>query len=101
MSDKTGFFKTLMDFSFSSLIAPKVVKFLYVVAIIACAFASLSVVIGGFAGSVASGFLLLIFSPVFFVLMVIMARIYLEIIIVIFRIAEDLRKIANASDTKK
>ncbi len=101
MSDKTGFFKTLMDFSFSNLIAPKVVKFLYVVGIIVCAFTSLSMVVTGFATSVASGFLLLIFSPVFFVLMVIMARIYLEIIIVIFRIAEDLRKIANASEAKK
>lgn len=101
MSDKTGFFKTLMDFSFSALIAPKVVKFLYVVCIIACAFASLSVVITGFATSIASGFLLLIFSPVFFVLMVIMARIYLEIIIVIFRIAEDIQQIAKASEAKK
>jgi len=100
MTDKTGFFKTLMDFSFSSLIAPKVVKFIYVIAIIACALSSLSIVITGFTTSVASGFLLLIFSPVIFVLMVIMARIYLELIIVIFRIAEDIQKIARASEKK-
>jgi len=101
MSEKTGFFKTLMDFSFSNFIAAKVVKFLYVICIIGCAFASLSVVISGFVNSIASGFLILIFSPVLFVFLVIISRIYLEIIIVIFRIAENIQDIAKAAEIKK
>ena len=90
MNEKKGFFGSLFDLSFSEFVTTKIIKFLFVLAIIGSAIGALIVVIIGFAsGSVTAGILLLLLSPVVFIVYVLLSRIWLELIIVIFRIAEN------------
>jgi hypothetical protein len=90
-----SFFGSLFDFSFSSFITPKIIKILFVIGLILTAIFTLFLIIFAFIGSIASGVVVLIFSPVIFLLYVLAVRIYLELLIVIFRIQGDIAKIAE------
>ena len=79
----------LFDMSFSEFITTRVIKFLYILGIIVAAIVTLSLIIGGFARGAGMGILMLLFSPVVFLLYVFLARIWCEIVIVLFRIAEN------------
>ncbi len=92
-----SFFGSLFDFSFSSFITPKIIKILFVIGLILTAILTLFIIIFAFIGSIASGVIALIFSPVIFFLYVLAVRIYLELLIVIFRIQSDIAKIAERS----
>jgi len=86
-----GFFKSLFDFSFSTFITSRVIKILYILFVLGATLAALTMIIGGFARGAGTGlFTLLIGAPLVFLIWVIGARVSLEIIIVIFRIGEDL-----------
>ncbi len=87
--ENRGFFGSLFDLSFTEFVTTRVIKFLYVLSIIAAGLMALATVIGGFAGGAAGGLLALVISPVVFLLSVLMARVWLEVIIVLFRIAEN------------
>ncbi len=87
--ENKGFIGSLFDLSFTEFVTTRVIKVLYVLAIIMAALVTLALVITGFAGGVGGGLLALILSPVVFLLYVLMARIWLEVIIVLFRIAEN------------
>ncbi len=84
-----GFFGALFDLSFSSFITTKIIKVLYVLAIIIAGLAALAYVIVAFAADPALGLLTLdILAPLGFLLYVIYTRVFLELLIVIFRIME-------------
>ena len=91
-----GFFGRLFDLSFNEFITTKIIKVLYVLSMIGAGFWALSVLFTGFAtksfGSVVGG---LVGAPIAFVLCVILARIWLETLIVLFRIAENTAKMAG------
>jgi hypothetical protein len=96
MENSSGFFQSLFDFSFSYFITSKIIKLLYALSICFAGITALSMIIGGFTSSFLTGLLtLLIAAPVVFLLMVIYSRVILEIIMVIFRIAEDAHEIAQ------
>jgi Domain of unknown function (DUF4282) len=86
-----GFFASLFDVSFSSLITTKVIKAVYVISMIVIGFAALVFIIAaavsddGGAGAVIFA---LIVVPIFALLYLIYTRIILEVIIVLFRIME-------------
>ncbi len=87
--DTKGFFASLFDISFSSLITTRVIKVLYVISLVVIALAALFFIIAAFASSPAAGVVtLLIIAPLFSLLYVIYTRVILEFIIVVFRIAE-------------
>ncbi len=100
MKDPKGFLAALFDLSFSDFITVKIIKILFLIAIVLSAFAALAVVIAGIAGGVATGLVALIVSPFVFLLNVLWARIYLELIMVAFRIAENTQKMADAKKSK-
>jgi hypothetical protein len=84
-----GFMGSLFDFSFSSFVTTKIVKVLYVLAIVVFGLAALAYI--GFAFSVSVGFgllMLVIIAPLTFLLYVIYTRVVLELFIAIFRIME-------------
>ncbi|OGL43944.1 MAG: hypothetical protein A2161_09890 [Candidatus Schekmanbacteria bacterium RBG_13_48_7] len=89
MNEDNGFFASLMDFSFKEFITTRIVKFLYFIAILFAALVSLGLIVRGFSLSMVRGILFLIISPLIFIVYVILARVWLEIVIVIFRIAEN------------
>lgn len=97
ITDAGGFFNALFDFSFSSFITTRIIKVLYILSIVAIGLGALGIFITlasrGAAGIIGG----LILAPIFFVLYVIFARVWMEIIIVIFRIAEYAGEIARNS----
>lgn len=89
-----GFFAALFDTRFDSLITPSLIRFLYVVAIVLIGLGMLAVIIAGFAENAGTGVLLLIFAPIGALLYVIVTRLWLELIIVAFKIREATEEVA-------
>ncbi len=99
MGDK-GFFGSLFDFSFSEFITPRIIKLLFVLAIIVSGIAALVMFFAGIATGGAGAFLAIIGAPLLFLLYVIMARVWLEVIMVMFRIADNTDKLAERGDNQ-
>jgi Domain of unknown function (DUF4282) len=84
-----GFFGSLFDVSFSSLVTTRVIKVLYVLSMIIIGLFALFFVVAAFSNSVAGGIIvLLIVAPLAALLYLIYVRVLLELVIVIFRIWE-------------
>jgi hypothetical protein len=87
-----GFFGSLFDISFTSFITTKIIKFLYVLALIIVGLFALIFVVAAFRASAAAGvFTLVILAPLLSLIYIVYARVTLELIIQIFRIVELLR----------
>jgi len=95
MKDPKSFLGALFDFSFSQFVTTRIIKVLFGLAIFLAAVATIFYIAGSFASSVPLGILILILSPVIFLIYVILARVWLEVIIVLFRIAEHVGEIAK------
>ena len=96
-----GFFSALFDFSFSEFITTKIIKFIYGLNIVIAGLVTLIMIFSQFGhGKVLAGIGMLIISPIAFLLWVCLSRIYLELVIVIFRIAENTRDIARLAQAK-
>ena len=91
---KVVFLQTLFDCSFNQFVSPKIMKFLYGLSILSAGLIALLFVIVGFNVSSWFGiFALLIGAPLIFLLTVIYSRVLLEMILVIFRIADHMANI--------
>lgn len=87
----TGLIGALFDMSFRSFVTPRVIQLVFVLQMIILAIALLGMVASAFTQGAGMGLLLLLLSPVLFLIGVLAARIYLELVIVLFRIYETLR----------
>jgi len=91
---KIDFLRTLLDFSFSQFVGLKIVKFLYGLSILFAVLLALSFIVAGFNASTWLGILaLLIGAPLTFLLTVISSRVLLEMVLVIFRMADRMENI--------
>jgi Domain of unknown function (DUF4282) len=94
-----GFFGSLFDFSFDNFIAPKLVKFLYVLSLIIITIVAIIVVVGGLValgnGS-AVGLLSIILAPLVWLIYLVGARLWLEFFVVVFKISDDLKDIRDS-----
>jgi uncharacterized protein DUF4282 len=89
-----GFFGSLFDYSFSSYITPRIIKVLYVLATILVALWTLVIILIAFKASSGLGIAtLLIGGPIYFVIMMIGARLTLEFLSAFFRIHGDVQEI--------
>jgi hypothetical protein len=90
-----GFVGSLFDFSFTSLVTPKIIKVLYILFTIWTAIIGLSILVIGFrTGGVWGGlFVLIIIEPVFILLTLGIYRVVLEMFMVVFRIYEETKQI--------
>ncbi len=93
-------FAPLLDFRFTKFITVKIIQVLYLVGIAVSALYIFAGVIGAFQIGVVYGLFALIMSPLAFLLSVLILRVYLELIAVIFRIAENTSRMAG-TDTKQ
>ncbi len=105
MNDPKGFFAALLDFSFSEFITTKLVKILYVLLLIIIALFFLggigTAVVSIFSrGGFARGLGLLCGTPIITLIYVILARAWTELIIVVFRIAENTTELAEQGRRK-
>ncbi len=86
----------LFDMSFSEFITIKMIKFFYIIAILSSAISALVLGFSGFFESFLTGiFTLLIAAPLSFLIMVLWARMFLELVVVVFRIAENTTELAK------
>ena len=91
-----GFFGSLFDYSFSSFVTPRIIKVLYVLATILISLWTLFLVAAAFNVSEGAGAVtLIVFGPLFFVLSMIYARVFLELVIVFFRINGNVQEIRD------
>lgn len=90
---------SLFDFSFSKFVTTSLIRILYAVFVILAGLAAVVWIIIGVtmlgSESNGTGLLLIILSPIAFLLLTIIIRVQLEVVIVIFRIAEYLRDMAG------
>jgi hypothetical protein len=88
-SNKFGFLHPLTDFSFHRPVTVKMMKFLYLLSILCAGLMALFLILAGFETSLWFGlFSLLIGAPVVFLLTVVFSRVFLEMILVVFRMAD-------------
>ncbi len=89
-----GFFGSLFDYSFGSYITPKIIKVLYVLATVLVALWTLALVLIAFNVSSGLGVItLLILGPFYFVVAMIYARVFLELLSAFFHIHDDVKEI--------
>lgn len=101
MNERPGFFSSLFDLSFSEFITTRIIKLLFVLLIIMSGIMALGMIVSGFASkSGAIGILALLLSPVVFLIYVVMARVWLELVIVAFRIAENTSRLVKMQEGK-
>lgn len=94
-----GFLASLFDVGFNSFVTPKVVKAVYVLVMVLTALWELALAIAAFRLNTVLGIIaLFILCPIFFVVYLALWRIVLELVMVIFRIAEDVRSIRSRGD---
>jgi hypothetical protein len=90
MQNTNGFFGSLFDLSFTSLVTTRIIKVLYVLAIIVIGIEALAWIFLGFHQSAGLGVLMLfIVAPIFGLLALIYTRVLLEVVIALFRIMEN------------
>ncbi|MGI9022195.1 MAG: DUF4282 domain-containing protein [Acidimicrobiales bacterium] len=93
-AEAKGLFKSLYDFNFSSLITTKVIRFVYALVVVVYSLVAIGLFILGLASGEASGvFGSLIVVPIAYLLYLVFTRIWMEFLIVVFRIGEDIRAI--------
>jgi len=91
-----SFFTSMFDLSFSTFITPKIIKILFVITIVLVALGALGFIATAFMSSALYGILaLLIVGPIFFIFEVILARVWMEVLIQLFRSCDYLAEIAK------
>ncbi len=98
-SSPKGFFGSLFDYSFSSFITSRIIKILYVLITVLYSLGALIVLIFGLSHGAASAIISILIVPIAWLLYMIVARVALEVLIVIFRIGEDVHVVAHPGST--
>ena len=89
MEEKRGFVASLVDLSFSEFVTTRLVPILYIIAVALAGILAVVVLLSGFMRGIVTGLISLVIAPLAFFLYVILARIWLELVIVLFRVAEN------------
>ena len=89
-----GLLRSLFDFQFTSLITLKVIRFVYLLIVVLYSVGAVFLFIAGIASGTASGiFSSLIIVPIGYLVYLTLTRIWMEILIVVFRLGDDVRAI--------
>lgn len=92
MSDDKNFFAGLFDFSFQQQLTRRIVKFLYIIGILAGGVTVVTYVVLGFQHSPAEGLINLVAGIVSLFVGILVTRLLLELALVILRIAEGIER---------
>ena len=93
--NQRGFLESLMDTRFDSLITPKLIRFLYVVSMVVLAIGTLITVVAAFADKASTGIIVLILAPLIALIYLIVVRLWLELIVVTFKIRDAAEQISS------
>lgn len=86
------FFRRLFDVSFSRFVTPSIIKLLFIVAIATASVFALFMLVAGFATIDEGGILLVLLAPLCWLLAIIYARVFLELVVILFRIESNTRR---------
>ena len=91
-----SFLSSLFDFSFQSMITPRIIKLLYILVIVGAGLTGLAMLVSGltsleFAGPTAM--VLVVLGPVSFLVTVIYGRVLLEVVVIFFKMGEEVSEI--------
>jgi Domain of unknown function (DUF4282) len=101
LASPRGFLASLFDFGFNSFVTPKVVKAVYVLAMILIALWLLAFAVTAFLVNKVLGIaVLFILCPILFIVELALCRLFLELVMVIFRIADDVRSLRVRRDPR-
>jgi hypothetical protein len=97
-----GFLGSLFDFGFTNLVTPKIIKVIYILMTVVVALYALGFLVLAFStGGVVAGLLVLIIvDPIMAVLFLSLARMTLELYMVIFRIYDEAKQIRVNTETR-
>jgi hypothetical protein len=98
--EQKSFFETLFDLSFTEFVTTRLIKLIFVLGIIFSALGALMLIAGGFRMGFGRGVIMLILSPVIFFVYVLLARVWCEMIIAIFRVAENTGRLVELQQPK-
>ncbi len=101
-SQPKGFLGALFDISFEHFITGQLISVLYILAIIFVAIGTIGGVVGGMLKLLSDfwgGVFMIIFTPLLALVYLVIVRIGLELIIVIFKIAENTKNVAAAQQS--
>lgn len=85
----------VLDLSFKRFVTPRLVRMLYVLSLLAAAFYAFSYMFSGFTTGTFTGIFQMVTAPLAFLLYLIVARVTVELILAIFRIADHLAPMAD------
>ena len=89
-TDAKGFFGALFDFGFNHFVTPKIVKFVYVLALVLLVLGWLVYTIAIFTESAGLGLASLIFGPIFILIYLCFIRMTLEFYLAVTRLSEEI-----------
>ncbi len=93
--EEKGLCGLLFDLSFSEFVTTRVIKVLFILGIVLSALGALAMIGAGFAAGTGRGILMLVLSPLVFLLYALVVRVWCELIIVVFRIAENTSRLVD------
>lgn len=93
--DGQSFFSNLFDMSFSKFVTPSIIRVVFVLAIIGGAFAAIGVFTATANAFRGGAFFGLVGAVIAFFVYVIMARVGLEAVVALFRVAENTKVLAD------
>jgi hypothetical protein len=91
-----GFWAKFFDFSFSDFITPSVIRVLFILFMVVIGLSFIGGLVSGFMWSPALGVFALIGGLIWGFVALILARVFLEIVIVFFHIHDDTKEIAKS-----
>ena len=101
---QSGFFSALFDFTFSQMVTPRIARVLYAILLVCIACGVLVGTIGSMvtmSDNFFAGVGLLALTPLAAILYAILARMGVESVMVMFRIAENVEELATAERKKQ
>jgi len=90
----------VLDLSFKRFVTPRLVRMLYVLSLLAAVFYAGSWMFSGFKSGTLSGLFTMVTAPVAFLLYLIFARVTVELILAVFRIAEKVAPLSEEEAAK-
>jgi hypothetical protein len=97
MPNGKGVFVGLSDLSFRDLITPRIIRWLYLIALLAGGVSLVVAVFWGLQQSAGQGMAILVFGLAALFVWVLYVRVVLEVVIVLFQIAENTRRMAGGA----
>jgi hypothetical protein len=90
-----GFWARLFDLSFEEFITPSIIKVLFLIAIVVIGLSVLGAIVMGFVSSGALGIVILVAALVAGFIYLLFARVFLEMVVVFFRIRDDTEELVR------